>query len=105
MEIMTKEVIPLPLPFTPGWEVSGGHQDSGHDEFETQAFRFVNRLYRTALILTGSPRVAKNLLHDTFLKVRHEHPRFHNDDDFGLWMFRLLFDAFMKAGKNITLLT
>jgi DNA-directed RNA polymerase specialized sigma24 family protein len=105
MEIMTKEVTPLSLPFIPGWKVSGNPQGSGHTEFEALAFPFMNRLYRTALILTGSPRVAKNLLHDIFLKARREHPRFHNDDDFGLWMFRVLFDAFMMAAKNITLLT
>ncbi|MGH7596832.1 MAG: hypothetical protein ACREOI_10800 [bacterium] len=105
MEIMTKEVTSLSLPIIPGWEVAGGHQDSGPGEFETLALPLINRLYRTALILTGSPRGAKNLLHDACLQARHDFRRFHNDDDLGIWMFRLLFDAFMKAAKNVTLLT
>jgi len=94
METMTKDVIPLSLPFIPGREVSGDHQDSGLGEFESLAFPFMNRLYRTALILTGSPRLAKNLLHDTWLKARHGPRRFDNADGLGIWMFRILFDAF-----------
>lgn len=94
METMKKAVIPLSLPFIPGWEVAGDHQDSGLGEFESVAFPFMNRLYRTALILTGSPRFAKSLLHETCLKARHGYRRFHNDDDFGVWVFRILFDAF-----------
>jgi len=92
METMTKDVIPLSLPFIPVWEVSGDHQDSGPGEFEALAFPFMNRLYRTALILTGSPRVAKDLLHDTWLKARHGHRRFNHDDGLGVWMFRILFE-------------
>jgi hypothetical protein len=94
METMTKDVIPLSLPFIQRWEVSGDHQDSGLGEFETLAFPFMNRLYRTALILTGSPRLAMDLLRETCLKARHGHHRFPSDDDFGIWMFRALFDAF-----------
>jgi len=92
METMTKDVIPLSLPFIPVREVSGDHQDSGLGKFETLAFPFMNRLYRTALILTGSPRLAKDLLHDTWLRAQHGHRRFHNDEDFGAWMFRVLFE-------------
>jgi DNA-directed RNA polymerase specialized sigma24 family protein len=92
METMTKDGIPLSLPFVPGWDVSGDHQDSGPEEFETLAFPFMNQLYRTALILTGNPRVAKDLLHATCLQARHAHRRFHNDHDFGIWMFRILFE-------------
>ena len=105
METMTKDVTQLSRPFFPGWEFAGGHRDSGLDEFETHAFPFVNRLYRTALILTGSPRRAKNLLFDACLQARHRYRHFHNDHDFGTWLFRILFDAFMKAAKNVTLLT
>ncbi len=72
-----------------------------YGEFENVAFPFMNQLYRTALILTGSPRFAKSLLHETCLKVQHGHHRFHNDDDFGLWMFRLLFDAFLSNRHSV----
>ncbi len=89
-----KDVIPLSLQSIPERGVLGDHQDSGLGEFETLALSFMNRLYRTALILTGSPRVAKSLLHEICLKARHGHRRFHNDDDFGVWMFRILFDTF-----------
>jgi len=100
METMTKNVVPSPLPFIPGWEVSGDHQDSGPGKFETLALPFMNRLYRTALILTGNPRVTKDLLHDTWLKARHDHRRLHNDEDFGAWMFRILFEK--KSSISIT---
>lgn len=92
MEIMTKEFIPLSSRFVPGWEASVGHQYDGLERFKILALPFVKQLYRTALILTGSPRLAKNLLYDTCLQVRHAHYRFHNDKDFGRWMFRVLFE-------------
>ena len=94
MATMTKEVASLSLPATPGWKVSSDRQDGKLGEFEAHAFPFIDRLYRTALILTGSPHFAKNLLQDTILRARRSYRRFHNDDDFGRWMFRLLFDAF-----------
>lgn len=89
-----KDVMPLSLQSIPGWEVSDDHHDSGLGEFENLTFPFMNQLYRTALILTGSPRFAKNLLHETCLQARHGYRRFHNDGDFGMWMFRILFGAF-----------
>lgn len=94
MASLTKDVIPLSLPLIPGWEGSSEHNDSGIGESETLSFPFMNQLYRTALILTGSPRLAMNLLQATCLQARDGHHRFHNDDDFGEWMFRILFDAF-----------
>lgn len=75
-------------------KTTNDHQDSGSGEFETLTFPFMNRLYRTALILTGSPRLAKNLLHDACLKARHGRSRFHNDEDFGTWVLHFLFKEF-----------
>jgi len=92
MEIMTKEFIPVSPRFIHGREVSGDHHNDGLERFRLLALPFVKQLYRTALILTGSPRLAKDLLYDTCLQVRHAHYRFHNDKDFGLWMFRVLFE-------------
>lgn len=92
MELMTKEAVPLFPRFIPGREAWGGHQYYGPEGFKILALPFVKQLYRTALILTGSPRLAKNLLYDTCLQVRHAHYRFHNDKDFGRWMFRVLFE-------------
>jgi DNA-directed RNA polymerase specialized sigma24 family protein len=74
--------------------LNSGYQAFGVGEIENPALPFKNRLYRTALILTGSPRFARNLLYDTFLKARHGHGRFHHDDDLGMWVFRILFGAF-----------
>jgi DNA-directed RNA polymerase specialized sigma24 family protein len=101
METMTKDVIALSLPLIPGWEISGDHQDSGLGKFESLAFPFMNRLYRTALILTGSPRFARNLLHETCSQARHGYRRFHNDGDFGMWMFRILFGAFWSNRHGV----
>ncbi len=92
MEIMTKEAVSLSPRFIPGPEAADGHQYYGLERFKILALPFVKQLYRTALILTGSPRLATDLLYDTCLQVRHVHYRFHNDKDFGLWMFRVLFE-------------
>jgi DNA-directed RNA polymerase specialized sigma24 family protein len=75
-------------------ETKKAARSHAYGEVEALALPFMNRLYRTALILTGSPRFAKSLLHETCLKVRHGYHRFHNDNDFGIWMFRILLDAF-----------
>ena len=71
--------------------------------FEARALAFMNRLYRTALRLTGCPRFAKNLLYDTYLKARHGHDRFPRNDDLGLWMFRILFEALRSNHKGAEL--
>jgi hypothetical protein len=92
MEIRTKEFIPVSPRFIPGREASAGYQYYGLERFKSLALPFVKQLYRTALILTGSPRLAKNLLYDTCLQARHASYRFHNDKDFGTWMFRVLFE-------------
>jgi DNA-directed RNA polymerase specialized sigma24 family protein len=91
METMTKPTTPRSFPFTPAREVANDHQDHKLGEFEVLALPFMQQLFRTALIITGSPRLAKNLFYDTCLQVRHVYNRFHNDKDFGLWMFRVLF--------------
>lgn len=93
-ESYAKDVIPLSLQSIPGYGVTDDHQVSGLGKFEKLIFPFMNQLYRTALILTGSPRFAKNLLHETYLRARLGYRRFHNDGDLGIWMFRILFDAF-----------
>jgi DNA-directed RNA polymerase specialized sigma24 family protein len=101
METMTKDIIPLSLPFISGWDAVGDHRDSGLGGFEKLNFPFMNQLYRTALILTGSPRFAKNLLHETCLQARPGYGQFHNDDDLGMWMFRILFDAFWSNRHSV----
>ena len=92
MELRTKELIPSSARFIPGREAAVGHQNYGLERFKILALPFVKQLYRTALILTGSPRLAKNLLYETCLQTRLAHYRFHNDKDFGRWMFRVLFE-------------
>lgn len=78
-------------------------QNSVVGESEARALSLMNRLYRTALIITGSPRFAKNLLYATCLKARHGHTRFHSDDELGMWMFRILLGAFWLNRPGVDL--
>jgi DNA-directed RNA polymerase specialized sigma24 family protein len=94
MATMIKDVTPFSRSFISGWEGSSEQKASGAEAVETLSFPFINQLYRTALILTGSPRLAQDLLQATCLQVRNGQHRFHNHDDFGEWMFRILFDTF-----------
>ncbi|MGH7495936.1 MAG: hypothetical protein ACREOO_26580 [bacterium] len=82
---------------------AGDDQDSGLAEFESRAAPYVNLLYRTALILTGSPRSAKSLLSDTYVKAQRGHGGFLNNDELGMWMFRMLFGAFGSSHHGVDL--
>jgi hypothetical protein len=84
-------------------EPAGDNQDSGLAEFDARALPYMNLLYRTALILTGSPRSAHGILHDAYVKALRGHDRFLNNDDLGMWMFRNLFGAFWSSHHGVDL--
>ena len=88
-------VIPLSQPVMREREVAADHHNSKPGKFEMQALPFLKQLYRTALILTGSPRRAQELSYYTFLQARRERRRIGNNKDFGLWMFRVLLERLL----------
>jgi RNA polymerase sigma-70 factor (ECF subfamily) len=62
---------------------------------QTEAFgglihRYQDRLYPTALRLTGRPDDAFDLLQDAFLRAFQKLDRFHGDSSFYTWIYRIM---------------
>lgn len=71
------------------------------NDFEKLALPFQNRLYRTALILTKSPRHAKELLQQTCADAKQEYHRLEPDANFGAWLSHLLLNHYIRnVNKN-----
>ncbi len=60
------------------------------NDFGTLALPFQNSHYRTALILTRSPRNAKELVQQTYSYAQQKYRQLEPGADFGAWLFHLL---------------
>lgn len=56
---------------------------------------FVERLYRTSLIVTGSPRAAANLLQKIYRKAWLYYETADHIADFAIWLARLVSQNFI----------
>ena len=88
-----------------GTLISTDVKDSHHEEqrikFETIARPYQERLYRTALILTKSPREAEKLTSETFLDARKTSHKVETDPTFGCWLSTILVKKFStRNGKS-----
>jgi len=72
------------------------HNCKEHKYFETLALPFKGRLYRTALILTKSPRHAKELVQETYLSARKHYHHLELGIAFGVWLSQLLMNNYMS---------
>ncbi len=69
-------------------------------EFESLVQIYQDRLYRTALILTKSPRGAKELIHETYSHAKQKYHQLEPDTNLGAWLSQLLVQNFVnKYGK------
>jgi len=70
-----REAMQTAIQFILQKENSTNHRENGTGEPANAILPFMDRLYRTALIITGSPRLAKRLLQEVCLQahsgVRH----------------------------------
>ncbi len=70
------------------------------DEFESIIKPYRDRLYRTALILTKSPRDAKELIHKTYSHAKQKYHQLEPDTNLDAWLSQLLVQNFVnKYGK------
>lgn len=83
----------------------GNHNGNKLKEFGTLIDPFMDRLYRTALIMTKNPRTAKKLVEDAYLNAKHQFHKSETGCKFGIWMFQILISTFRKQyiSKNTNL--
>ncbi|MFQ5865453.1 MAG: RNA polymerase sigma factor [bacterium] len=71
------------------------HEEEKFKEFEAQIPSIIERLYRTALIMTRNPREAEKLIQDTFSNAWQEYQRHEATINFNLWLSRTLLSTFI----------
>ena len=83
----------------------GNYNGNKLKEFETLIDPFMDRLYRTALIMTKNSHTAKNLVADAYLNAKHQFHKSETGCKFGIWMFQILISTFRKQyiSKNTNL--
>ena len=83
----------------------GNHNGKEIQEFEALVAPFIDRLYRTALIMAKNPRTAKKLVEDAYLNAKHQFHKSETGCKFGIWMFQILISTFRKQyiSKNTNL--
>lgn len=83
----------------------GDHNGKDLQQFEVLIDPFMDRLYRTALIMTKNPRTAKKLVEDAFLNAKHQFHKSKTGCKFGTWMFQILISTLRKQSisKNTNL--
>ena len=81
------------------------HNGKDLQEFEVLIDPFMDRLYRTALIMTKNPHTAKKLVEDAFLNAKHQFHKSKTGCKFGTWMFQILISTLRKQSisKNTNL--
>ena len=89
--------------------MSGGNDDQQLIEAcrsgRTEAFgglihRYQDRLYPTALRLTGRPEDALDLLQDAFLRAFQKLDRFHGDSSFYTWIYRIMVNLALSERRK-----
>ncbi|MFQ5797826.1 MAG: RNA polymerase sigma factor [Bacteroidota bacterium] len=81
-------------------EVIGSPTNQDPGEFQSLAISLIDRLYRTALILTGNSSKADNLVFDTYVNAWGIYQRLRPETNFDLWMFRVLISMFAERYKS-----
>lgn len=64
--------------------------------FEELAFPLMDRLFNTALRLTGARPDAEDLVQETYLKAYRSFYRFQPGSNFSAWMYRILINNFIN---------
>ena len=81
-------------------DVIGRREDLDSGEFKAIVLPLLDRLYRTALVLTMNSRDAENLVLDTYMKAWSTYYRLKPGDKVDFWMFRVLASAFSERYRN-----
>ena len=70
------------------------------DAFGTLVERYQDRLYPTALRLTGAVEDALDLLQDTFLRAFQKLHGFHGDSSFYTWVYRIMVNLALTGRRR-----
>jgi RNA polymerase sigma-70 factor, ECF subfamily len=70
------------------------------DEFETEALRHLDALYRTALRMTRSEADAEDLVQETFIRAFRFRDQFTLGTNMKAWLFRILTNTFINTYRR-----
>jgi RNA polymerase sigma-70 factor (ECF subfamily) len=72
------------------------------DEFETEALRHIDALYRTALRMTRSEADAQDLVQETYIRALRFRDQFTLGTNMKAWLFRILTNTFINSYRRKT---
>jgi RNA polymerase sigma-70 factor (ECF subfamily) len=72
------------------------------DEFEAEALRHLDALYRTALRMTRSEADAEDLVQETFIRAFRFRDQFTLGTNMKAWLFRILTNTFINTYRRKT---
>jgi RNA polymerase sigma-70 factor (ECF subfamily) len=70
------------------------------DEFETEALRHLDALYRTALRMTRSEADAEDLVQETYIRAFRFKEQFTLGTNMKAWLFRILTNTFINTYRR-----
>jgi RNA polymerase sigma-70 factor, ECF subfamily len=70
------------------------------DEFETEALRHLDALYRTALRMTRSEADAEDLVQETYIRAFRFREQFTLGTNMKAWLFRILTNTFINTYRR-----
>lgn len=70
------------------------------DEFETEALRYLDALYRTALRMTRSEADAEDLVQETYIRAFRFRDQFTLGTNMKAWLFRILTNTFINTYRR-----
>ncbi len=70
------------------------------DEFETEALRHLDALYRTALRMTRSEADAEDLVQETYIRAFRFRDQFTLGTNMKAWLFRILTNTFINTYRR-----
>ena len=65
------------------------YKSYSHEDFEEVVTKHENRLYRTALAITGNRSDAEDIVQETFLRAYVKAPEFESEDHEKAWLIRV----------------
>jgi RNA polymerase sigma-70 factor (ECF subfamily) len=80
--------------------MSTEHPDDRRERFEATALPFMQRLYNTALRLTGDADDAADVLQDTYFRAYRTFDNFQPGTNARAWLFTILYSVFFNRRRK-----
>src|SRR5438093_941171 len=78
----------------------GFGQKKRRAEFEETALPHTPALFSAAVRMTGNPRDAEDIVHDTYLKAYRFFHRFESGTNINAWLFKILTNTFINSYRK-----